>query len=172
MEFKTMASWAICPQYNCDLNKTHIINPKTLYMLPRHVYTIDLGIMLTRIPNNTVVIIQNTLPTSNILNKFWIASNALLTLTIIAEHYTVLSRGERLCSTYILPVECFLPGNYKHCMYTVVKPFIFTVSLFLVPTTLAVQARKSIQYYGKKILFIIIYYYLKYKSMLTKHILF
>ena len=69
-----MASWAILPQFNCNINKTHIINPKTLYMLPRHVYTIDLGVMLTRIPNNTVVIIQDTLPTCKILNTFWIAN--------------------------------------------------------------------------------------------------
>jgi hypothetical protein len=108
-----MASWAILPQFNCNINKTHIINPKTLYMLPRHVYTIDLGVMLTRIPNNTVVIIQDTLPTCKILNTFWIASHASLTLTIIAENYTILTRGEVICSTYILPVECFIPGNTK-----------------------------------------------------------
>jgi len=45
-------------------------------MLPRNVYTVDLEIIVTRIPNNTVVIIQDTLPTCKILNTFWIASNA------------------------------------------------------------------------------------------------
>jgi len=69
MEFKTMASWAILPQFNCNINKTHIINPKTL------------------------------------------------------------------------------------CASTAMKPIPHILFYFLVPTTLAVQARKSIQYYGKKIIF-------------------
>ncbi len=33
------------------------------------------------------------------------------------------------------------------------KPIPHILFYFLVPTTLAVQARKSIQYYGKKIIF-------------------
>jgi hypothetical protein len=82
-------------------------------MLPRNVYTVDLEIIVTRIPNNTVVIIQDTLPTCKILNTFWIAPNASLTLSIIVENYTVLSRGKVICITYISPVECFIPGNKK-----------------------------------------------------------
>jgi len=36
---------------------------------------------------------------------------------------------------------------------TAMKPIPHILFYFLVPTTLAVQARKSIQYYGKKIIF-------------------
>ena len=110
MDFITMSSWAISPQFNSNLNKTHIINPKTLYLLPRNLYTIDLGLILTRISKNTIAKIEDTLPTCRILNSFWIASNATLTLTLVAEYYTVLSRGSVLCNAYLMPIECFVPG--------------------------------------------------------------
>ena len=38
MEFKTLVSWAILPQFNCNINKTHIINPKIVYVTKKCVY--------------------------------------------------------------------------------------------------------------------------------------
>ena len=148
-----MDSWALQPRTNSDNNSKKCVTcmfvPQTKYLMPRTLYTLDLGLILYHIPVNTIVKIENILPTCKILNTFWVASHKILTLTLIAETFTILYRGTPLCKLYPLPAECLLPGNHTIIPNKKSYEYGLYLGFFLVPSFLSVRARKHVQYYGR-----------------------
>jgi hypothetical protein len=112
MNFLTMYSWSLQPRETTPCT-TLMFVPQTKYLHPRKLYTLDLGLVLHHIPDNNIVKIQDILPTCKILNTFWIASDERLTITLIAETFTILYRGTPFCKLSLLPAECLVPGMLK-----------------------------------------------------------
>jgi hypothetical protein len=114
MNFLTMYSWSLQPRtLETTPCTTLMFVPQTKYLHPRRLYTLDLGLVLHHIPDNNIVKIQDILPTCKILNTFWIASDERLTITLIAETFTILYRGTPFCKLTLLPAECLVPGMLK-----------------------------------------------------------
>ena len=113
MNFSKLEAWAIPPQNpSNNLRVGQLVVPKTVYFAPRQIQTINLGLRLDSVPNNTIVKIENMIPNCKILDTFWLATSHVLTLTLIAENYAILYRGTVLCKIYLLPAECLVPGIY------------------------------------------------------------
>lgn len=111
MNFFKMEPWAILPHPSTHtVGVGYLVVPKTTYLRPRKLHTMELGLMLESLPKNTLVKIENMLPTGKLLDTFWVATSHGLTLTLIAEHYSILYRGLPLCKIYLLPAECLVPG--------------------------------------------------------------
>ena len=135
-----MTSWALYPKLSKDQNSACILIPHTQYIRSRELYTIHLGLVLDHIPNNTVVKIENMLPSGKILNKFWTVSHNYLTINLIAEHYTILKRGTLLCNIYLLPAECLVPGKTFVLLpnilsFLIIFYFSSVISFYTIPET-------------------------------------
>jgi len=113
MNFSKLEALAIPPQNpSNNLRVGQLVVPKTVYFAPRQIQTINLGLRLDSVPNNTIIKIENMIPNCKILDTFWLATSHVLTLTLIAENYAILYRGTVLCKIYLLPAECPVPGSY------------------------------------------------------------
>ena len=68
-----MDSWALQPRTNSDNNSKKCVTcmfvPQTKYLMPRTLYTLDLGLILYHIPVNTIVKIENNCFLKSICQK-------------------------------------------------------------------------------------------------------
>jgi hypothetical protein len=109
MNFGKIYSWAILPIP--EKNQTLLLKaPQDLDIPANTIYQIDLGLMLFRLPLNTILKLKS-LQEFKILIKFWLPSCNALNVSVITPHPLHINKEEPLCHLQLIPIAALLPGN-------------------------------------------------------------
>jgi hypothetical protein len=95
--------------------RTYIQLPNPLYLEPKQVYRIDLGLWMPYLPANTLVKLIDIHPGFVLLNHFWTASSDSLRLLILTNSTTIVEPYTNLCRVTYLPTNSLHPGNPLFC---------------------------------------------------------
>jgi hypothetical protein len=110
-----MHPWANHPQ-SLPNNRLKISAPKLQHIPSNQWVKIELGIILTSLPQHHIIKINNPQTKYKIISNYWLSSTwHELSLTIIAPKSFDLYPGETLCHLQLLPLHHFFPGTlYLH----------------------------------------------------------
>jgi hypothetical protein len=134
MDFAKIYPWAILPDPNKD-QPLIIRAPHDIDIPPNQIFLIELGLMLFKIPLNTIIKLY-TVTNFKILVKFWLPSCNLLNIPVITNKPLHINMGEPLCQIHLISIMDLLPGK-KNLFLTIrnsnkikTKNKVFTINYF------------------------------------------
>jgi len=109
--FDKIWSWGILPETDKDGNFTFFRVPTTQWIEPNKLHSIALGIWVPRLPENTLVWLQDIHPRFSLVNHYLTASLDEIRISLVTEYATFLEKNTRLCKITLINASTLLPGK-------------------------------------------------------------
>jgi hypothetical protein len=112
MNFYKLWPWAILP--STDQNQSIEIRSPQDFDIPRNeIFTINLGLILLKVPDNNVIKLLSSAKFKLIV-KYWLPSNSTLEISLVTPTPLHIKKGDILCHLQLIPISTLLPGKKQN----------------------------------------------------------